>query len=52
MVQETVAEARSQLSILLDAMEAGQTVVIARRGKAIAELVPRCSGRCGRSPRA
>ena len=41
MVQVTVAEAKAQLSRLLDAVEAGQAVVITRRGKAIAELVPR-----------
>jgi prevent-host-death family protein len=41
MKQVTVAEAKAQLSSLLDAVEAGQPVVITRRGKAIAELVPR-----------
>ena len=41
MVQVTVAEAKTQLSSLLDAVEAGQAVVITRRGKPIAELVPR-----------
>jgi prevent-host-death family protein len=41
MVRVTVAEAKAQLSSLLDAVEAGQAVVITRRGKAIAELVPR-----------
>ena len=40
-MQVTVAEAKVQLSRLLDAVEAGQPVVITRRGKAIAELVPR-----------
>ncbi|MFU8884320.1 MAG: type II toxin-antitoxin system Phd/YefM family antitoxin [Cyanobacteriota bacterium] len=45
MLQVTVAEAKTQLSSLLDAVEAGQVVVITRRGKAIAELVPRCSVR-------
>jgi len=40
-----VAEAKSQLSSLLDAVEAGQAVVITRRGKPIAELVPRCAVR-------
>ena len=40
-MQVTVAEAKAQLSRLLDAVEAGQPVVITRRGKAIAELVPR-----------
>jgi len=41
----TVAEAKTQLSSLLDAVEAGQAVVITRRGKPIAELVPRCAVR-------
>ena len=40
-MQVTVAEAKAKLSSLLDAVEAGQAVVITRRGKAIAELVPR-----------
>ena len=43
MVQVTVAQAKAQFSRLLDAVEAGETVVITRRGKAIAELVPRRS---------
>jgi antitoxin (DNA-binding transcriptional repressor) of toxin-antitoxin stability system len=38
MMQVTVAEAKTQLSSLLDAVEAGQAVVITRRGKPIAEL--------------
>ena len=41
MLQLTVAEARTRLSSLLDAVEAGEAVVITRRGKPIAELVPR-----------
>ena len=41
MRQVTVAEAKAQRSSLLDAVESGQPVVITRRGKAIAELVPR-----------
>jgi prevent-host-death family protein len=45
MLEVTVAEAKARLSSLLDAVEAGQPVVITRRGKAIAELVPRCSVR-------
>lgn len=45
MLPVTVAEAKSQLSSLLDAVEAGQAVVITRRGKPIAELVPRCAVR-------
>ena len=40
-----MAEAKTQLSSLLDAVEAGEAVVITRRGKPIAELVPRCSVR-------
>ena len=38
-MQVTVAQAKAQFSSLLDAVEAGKTVVITRRGKAIAELV-------------
>ena len=45
MRQVTVAEAKTQLSSLLVAVEAGQAVVITRRGKPIAELVPRCTVR-------
>jgi len=41
MLEVTAAEAKAKLSSLLDAVEAGQSVVITRRGKAIAELVPR-----------
>ena len=41
MVEVTATEARAGLASLLDAVEAGQSVVITRRGKAIAELVPR-----------
>jgi prevent-host-death family protein len=41
MRQVTVAEAKAQLSSLLDAVEGGEPVVITRRGKPIAELVPR-----------
>ncbi|MBM5793683.1 MAG: type II toxin-antitoxin system prevent-host-death family antitoxin [Cyanobacteria bacterium K_DeepCast_150m_m2_101] len=44
-MQVTVAQAKAQLSSLLDAVEAGQPVVITRRGKAVAELVPRCNVR-------
>ena len=40
-----MAEAKTQLSSLLVAVEAGQAVVITRRGKPIAELVPRSSVR-------
>jgi len=41
MLEVTAAEANAKLSSLLDVVEAGQSVVITRRGKAIAELVPR-----------
>ena len=40
-----MAEAKTQLSSLLDAVEAGQSVVITRRGKPIADLMPRCNVR-------
>ena len=40
-----MADAKARLSSLLDAVEAGEAVVITRRGKPIAELVPRCSVR-------
>ena len=45
MIQVSVAEAKTQLSSLLDAVEAGQSVVITRRGKPIADLMPRCNVR-------
>jgi len=41
MRQVTVAEAKAQLSSLLTRVESGEPVVITRRGKPIAELVPR-----------
>ena len=41
MLEVTAAEAKAKLSSLLDVVESGQSVVITRRGKAIAELVPR-----------
>ena len=41
MLEVTAAEAKAKLSSLLDVVEAGQSVVITRRGKAIAELVAR-----------
>ena len=41
MRQVTVAEAKAQLSSLLDAVERGEPVLITRRGRAVAELVPR-----------
>ena len=42
MIQVSVAVAKTQLSSLLVAVEAGQSVVITRRGKPIADLVQRC----------
>ena len=41
MREVTVAEAKAQLSSLLDAVERGEPVLITRRGRAVAELVPR-----------
>ena len=35
-----LAEAKAHLSALLDAVEAGEEVVITRRGQAVARLVP------------
>ena len=45
MIEVSVAVAKTQLSSLLVAVEAGQSVVITRRGKPIADLVPRCKVR-------
>lgn len=39
-MQVNVHEAKSQLSRLLELVEAGETVVIARNGQPVAELVP------------
>ena len=39
-MQVNVHEAKSQLSKLLELVEQGETVVIARNGKPVAELVP------------
>jgi prevent-host-death family protein len=39
MRQVSVAEAKAQLSSLLDAVATGESVLITRRGKPIAELV-------------
>lgn len=41
MRQVTVAVAKAQLSSLLDTIATGEAVLITRRGKPIAELVPR-----------
>lgn len=40
MVQINVHEAKTQLSRLLELVESGETVIIARHGKPVAELVP------------
>jgi prevent-host-death family protein len=40
MEQVKVAEAKAQLSALLERVERGEEILIARRGKAIARLVP------------
>lgn len=40
MEQVQVAQAKAQLSALLERVEAGEEIVIARRGKAIARLIP------------
>jgi prevent-host-death family protein len=39
-MQVNVHEAKSQLSRLLELVEGGETVVIARHGQPVAELVP------------
>jgi prevent-host-death family protein len=39
-VQVNVHEAKSQLSRLLELVEEGETVVIARHGQPVAELIP------------
>jgi prevent-host-death family protein len=39
-MQVNVHEAKSQLSRLLELVEEGETVVIARNGRPVAELVP------------
>ena len=39
-MQVNVHEAKSQLSRLLELVEGGETVVIARHGEPVAELVP------------
>jgi len=41
MAHYTVAEAKAHLSRLLASVEAGESVVITRRGHPVAELVPR-----------
>ena len=39
-MQENVHEAKTQLSKLLEMVEGGETVVIARNGKPVVELIP------------
>lgn len=41
-------EAKNRLGMLLDWVEAGEEVIITRRGKAVARLVPNASGRDAR----
>ena len=40
MEQVQIAQAKAQLSALLERVEAGEEIVIARRGKPIARLIP------------
>ena len=40
MVQVNVKDARSNLSSLLDRVEAGEEIIITRRGKKVAKMVP------------
>ena len=40
MVQINIHQAKTQLSRLLELVEQGETVVIARHGKPVAEIVP------------
>jgi prevent-host-death family protein len=40
MEQVQIAHAKAHLSALLERVEAGEEIIIARRGKAIARLVP------------
>jgi prevent-host-death family protein len=41
MASYSVAEARNQIAELIDRAQAGETVTITRRGKPVADLVPR-----------
>ncbi|MBL4556457.1 MAG: type II toxin-antitoxin system prevent-host-death family antitoxin [Rhodobacteraceae bacterium] len=43
-MQASVHEAKTHLSRLLDAVERGESVVITRRGRPAAELVPAQTG--------
>ncbi len=40
MQQVQIAEAKAHLSALLDRVESGEEIVIARRGKPVARLIP------------
>jgi prevent-host-death family protein len=40
MQQVQIAEAKAHLSALLERVEAGEEIIIARRGKAVARLIP------------
>lgn len=40
MEQIQIAQAKAHLSALIERVEAGEVIVIARRGKAVARLVP------------
>lgn len=42
-----MAQARQQLSGLLDRIQAGESVVISRHGKPVARLIPEPSGQAG-----
>jgi prevent-host-death family protein len=48
----TVASAKSHLSALIDDVESGSEVVITRRGKAVARLVPEPTRALTRTPTA
>lgn len=40
MLQIQIAEAKAHLSALLERVEAGEEIIIARRGKPVARLIP------------
>lgn len=40
MRQVQIAQAKAQLSALIESVEAGEEIIIARRGKPVARLVP------------
>jgi len=46
MHQVQIAEAKSHLSALLERVEAGEEIIIARRGKPIARLIPEPKAGC------